>query len=162
MTLAASGQTIVLVMVAPFVIWAVVTLVVVLLRRRKRSLGDALESGIVRREVPSGKPIASQRGGAWVEGVSASWPFALLELYPTMLVLRSPQGLFKPMAVHRDDIGSLRIDRGILGPSLKVLDAAGQEIDFSFRVGRTASLRRTLSNAGWLGMLSASTRQPAD
>ena len=64
--------------------------------------------------------------------MAVSWPFVVLEIYPSDLVVRSPQGAFEPVALSRDAISRLRIDRSVFGVSLKVEGTDGREIDFSF------------------------------
>ena len=152
--IAASTQSIILLAVVPFVFWGILSVGFVVARRKKVKFGDARASGLLTTELPTGRPLSSTRGGVWLGGMAVSWPFVVLEIYPSDLVVRSPQGAFEPVALSRDAISRLRIDRSVFGVSLKVEGTDGREIDFSFRAFSRRSLRAALSNAGWLGLLA--------
>ena len=150
---AVSTQSIVLLFLIPFLLWGIISAGFIFQRRRKLKFNDAKKSAVFSSESPTGRPLSSIRGGVWLGGMAVSWPFAILELYPSDLVLRSPQGVFSPVVLPREAIGRVRIERGLLGVSLKVDGRDGREIDFSYRGFSTRALRETLSNAGWLGLL---------
>lgn len=155
--LGASGQTIVLLAVVPFLVWATVTTVFVIRRRHKITVSAARESGVVTSDLPPDRPLAVERGGAWIGGMAVSWPMAVLELHSSHLVIRSRGDAFQPAVIRRSDIGRLRVDPGLLGASLKVFDSEGTEIDISFRGFSPGRLRRTLSQGGWYGFLHPET-----
>lgn len=158
MVLGASTQTMVLVVVVPFVVWGLAVLIAVLRRRRKVSLPAGRESGLISDHVPEDRPLATVRGGANVGGLGASWPFAVMDLHASALVIRSPQSVFRPMVLSRGDIGQVRIVKRVVSAGLKVFDVNGVEIDFVFFAFGPGTLRRALSSAGWIGLLEPGAR----
>lgn len=150
---AASGGAIVVLAIAPFLCWSVSAVGFLWWRRHHVAVVGRRRSKVIERSMPPGRPLAARRGGAWIGGLSVSWPFVHLELYSTHVVLRFQSGLQPPLAVPRSSISKLRITRGLLGASLKLFDPEGAQYDVSFRGFRRAPLRRMLSQAGWIGLL---------
>jgi hypothetical protein len=145
-----------LLFVVPFVLYSVVVVAILVRRRKTVSLSQLRSSGVVSDHVPSGRPLAVARGAAWVGGRGLSYgPSVLFELYETTLVLRSSSAdEFTPIVIERTNISRLKIARGLLGVSLRIFDQTDTEINVDFRVYSKARLRRTLSEGGWIGLLT--------
>lgn len=122
-------------------------------RGRIRVKSDGTIDGKPSGPPPTGEPIASLKGGARIGGMAVSYPFAVLDLHESALVVRSPQHMFSPVSIRRDAVGSLRVTRRPVGAALKLFDENGRAYDVLFQSFSTDQLRGTLASAGWLVLL---------
>jgi hypothetical protein len=74
-------------------IFVVVNGLWMILRTRARSLKEARAAGIVSSIVPNDRPISVLRGGAEVDWVRVTWPFAQLDFHSEALVMYESLGV---------------------------------------------------------------------
>lgn len=96
---------------------------------------------------PDSRADTVLRGGAWVNGVNVSWPFATLRVDASLAELRVP--FLTPVWIRRDEVAGLEWRSGFVGRGVRFRTASGRLDRVTFWVSDAGHAQRRLAALGW-------------
>ena len=120
---------------------------VAVLAVRARSGGLGRVPGPAPAPRPGGTAAVSLRGGAWVDGMNVTWPFATLTVDESHAELRA---IFAaPVTISRSEVTGLAWRPGFPGRGVRFRTDSGRLDRVTFWTMPWSNAREQLARAGW-------------
>jgi hypothetical protein len=115
-------------------------------RARSGGLGRVPGPDLASADQPAGTAVVALRGGAWINGVNVTWPFATLTVDESHAELRAP--FTPPVTVNRSEVIEL-VWRRFPGRGLRFRTDSGRLDRVTFWPVPWRNAQERLARAGW-------------